>query len=97
MHPPHITHDVITDLLKSLNVVTISEISHLKFGIRDAGYEHIQSARRQVFITPESASKLPASALMKFDDDEYHLFFNDDKVRCFLCKEDGHISSTLVP
>lgn len=91
--PPHIPHTEISETIKSFNVEMSSQITFLKFGIPDEGLAHLQSFRRQVYVTNETAEKLPTTAVIRYQNDDYRIFFNDSQVRCFICKEMGHISA----
>ncbi len=94
--PPSIPHEIIAETIKSFNVQLSSEISFLKFGIKEEKFSHLQSFRRQVYVTTETAKKLPTSVVMNYLGQQRRIFFNDDKVRCFHCKEYGHISAACT-
>lgn len=54
---------------------------------------HVHSICRQVYATIETYNNLPTTAVINYMGEQHRIFFNDDKVRCFHCKEYGHISS----
>jgi len=85
---------VILDALKNNNVNPISEISHLKAGIKIEGYEHILSFRRQMFIKHEDTPNLLGSLSLLHNQTDFRVFFTDDKITCFLSKSTGHTSNT---
>ncbi len=91
--PPSVPHELIAELMNSLNVNLSSDISFLKFGIKDDNLSHLHSFRRQVYVTNDTVKNLPTSAVIHHLGQQRRIFFNDDKVRCFHCKEFGHISA----
>jgi len=90
---PSIPNSVILDAFKNINVIPISEIAYLKAGINIEGYEHILSFRRQMFLNHEDIPKLPSSLLIYSNENQFRIFFTDDKITCFLCKSVGHTTS----
>lgn len=46
---------------------------------------HIFSEKR--FVPAEVADKLPSTELIKFDGDEYRVFFNDAMEKCYICHQ----------
>uniref|UniRef100_A0A2S2NXB3 Transposon TX1 uncharacterized protein n=1 Tax=Schizaphis graminum TaxID=13262 RepID=A0A2S2NXB3_SCHGA len=90
---PSIPNQAIIDALKKLNIVPISQITHLKAGIKVEGYEHIMSFRRQIYINYDDVPKLPNSILINVDDNQFRIFFTDDKITCFSCKSIGHTTT----
>ncbi|KAE9534169.1 hypothetical protein AGLY_008676 [Aphis glycines] len=90
---PSIPNQAIVDALKNSNIVPISQITHLKAGIKVEGYEHIMSFRRQIYINYDDVPKLPSSLLINVNDNQFRIFFTDDKITCFLCKSVGHTTT----
>jgi hypothetical protein len=90
---PSIPNQAIIDALKNSNIVPISQITHLKAGIKVEGYEHIMSFRRQIYINYDDVPKLPSSLLINVNDNQFRIFFTDDKITCFLCKSVGHTTT----
>jgi len=90
---PSIPNQAITDALKNLDIHPISQINHLKAGINIAGYEHIMSFRRQVFLKHEDIHKLPNSLVISLNETQFRIFFTDDVLTCFLCKTTGHTTN----
>ena len=68
---PSIPNQVIVDSLKNMDIVPISQITHLKAGINVEGYEHILSFRRQIYINHEDISKLPSSLLINVNENQF--------------------------
>jgi len=60
---PSIPNQAIIDALRNIYIIPISQINHLKAGIKIDGYKHIMSFRRQMFLNHEDVSKLPDSLL----------------------------------
>ncbi|KAE9528602.1 hypothetical protein AGLY_012177 [Aphis glycines] len=90
---PSIPNQAIVDALKNSNIVPISQITHLKAGIKVEGYEHIMSFRRQIYINYDDVPKLPSSLLINVNNNQFRIFFTDDKITCFLCKSVGHTTT----
>ncbi|KAF0721296.1 Transposon TX1 uncharacterized protein, partial [Aphis craccivora] len=85
-----IPNQAIIDALKNTDIIPISQITHLKAGISVEGYGHIMSFRRQMYINHENIPKLPRSLLINVNENQFRVFFTDDKITCFLCKSVGH-------
>jgi hypothetical protein len=90
---PSIPNLAILDALRNIGIIPISQINHLKAGINVEGYEHILSFRRQMFLNHEDIPKLPSSLLININENQFRIFFTDDKITCFLCKSIGHTTS----
>lgn len=48
------------------------------------------SFSRQMYINHENIPKLPRSLLINVNENQFRVFFTDDKITCFLCKSVGH-------
>lgn len=90
---PSTPNQAIIDALKNTDIIPISQITHLKAGINVEGYEHIMSFRRQIYINHEDIPKLPSSLLINVNENQFRVFFTDDKITCFLCKSVGHTTT----
>lgn len=90
---PSLPNQAITDALNNLDILPISQISHLKAGINIEGYAHILSFRRQIFLKPEDIPKLPNPLVITLNDSQFRIFSTDDKITCFLCKAIGHTTN----
>lgn len=90
---PCIPHHVLEDKLKELNVKLVSPISFLGAGIGLEDYKHVLSFRRQVFVAEETIDFVPSTMVIKYDSEECRVFLSDDQMRCFKCKEVGHIAA----
>jgi hypothetical protein len=91
---PSISNQVILDHLKKSNITPIFQLTYLKAGITNEGYEHILNFRRPMFIKHEDAPSIPGSLLINDNDSQYRIFFTDDRITCFNCKAIGHTSLT---
>lgn len=89
---PCIPHEVIEQVLQENNVKTVSPVSYVGVGLGLPEYSHVYSFRRQVFIVPDDSVSLPSSLIVNFDEDSFRIFLATDELRCFSCKEVGHIS-----
>jgi hypothetical protein len=45
-----------------------------------------------MFINQEDITKLQGSLVINFNQTQFRIFFTDDRITCFLCKEVGHTS-----
>lgn len=54
--------------------------------------DHIGSFRRQVYLHPDDIYRLPSSLLINYDQTDYYIFFSDDTMLCYICKQTGHTS-----
>lgn len=59
--PPVIPNSAIENKLAEHNIVPISQITPIRAGINEAGFTHILSFRRQMYINPDDVPKLPDS------------------------------------
>jgi len=89
-----IPNQAILDALIHMNISPLSEITFLKAGIKEIGYEHILSFRRQIYIKHEDIPNLPGSILINTNETNFRIFFTDDTITCYTCKSTGHTSMT---
>lgn len=91
--PPCIPDYIIVDALKEI-VKMVSPISTLGAGIGLEEYSHVTCFRRQVYVAiDENADNVPSSILLNFEDEDYRIFISDDRLKCFACKEVGHVAA----
>jgi len=90
---PVIPHDIIAKAINNLSITMVSPITFMKAGFSNDEFGHIGSFRRQMYIHPEHSNKIPGSILIQYDQTEYRIFFADDTVTCYLCKQTGHTSN----
>jgi len=90
---PSIPHNTICTALNELGIRTTSNITFLKAGFNISELAHITSFRRQVYINPEDYVKLPPSLVINLNNTNFRIFLTDDTVTCFICKQNGHLSS----
>jgi hypothetical protein len=91
---PSIPNQAIPDALIHINISPLSEITFLKAGIKEIGYEHILSFRHQIYIKHEDIPNLPGSILINTNETNFRIFFTDDTITCYICKSTGHTSMT---
>ena len=89
---PIIPHYVLTDELQKRNIRTNSSMTFMRAGMSSPGYAHILSFRRQIYIHPEDESKVPESLPIKFEETTYWIYPSTDTIKCFTCKQVGHIA-----
>lgn len=89
---PIIPHSVIETKISEIKIKPASQITFIRAGIKDPGYTHILSFRRQFYIQPEDVDKLPEHIQIIFDNTEYWIYISTDNITCFICKEVGHLA-----
>ncbi|CAG5102784.1 Similar to Transposon TX1 uncharacterized 82 kDa protein (Xenopus laevis) [Cotesia congregata] len=72
----------------------MSNITTLRAGLNNAGYQHILSFRRQLYIKPEDVKKLSTSWKVDFDETSYWIYPTMDNMLCYVCKEEGHLAKS---
>lgn len=90
---PCIPHHVLEEKLKDAGLRLVSPISFMGAGIGLEEYKHVLSFRRQVFIAEDPATSVPSSLLVTHDSEEYRVYLSDDQLRCFRCKDLGHVAA----
>jgi len=70
---PSIPNQSILDALMHINISPLSEINFLKAGIKEIGYEHILSFRRQIYIKHEDISKHLGSILININETNFRI------------------------
>lgn len=89
---PVISHSVLENEFKKLNIKLESQMTFLRAGLADAGYTHIMNFRRQVYINPKDTDKIPESMCIVFEETRYWIYISNDTLLCFLCKKQGHLA-----
>lgn len=91
---PCIPHLVIEEELRRAQVKVVTPISFIGAGIGLDEYKHVYSFRRQVYVaTDQPEASIPSSLLISYQTEEFRIFLTDDRMKCFRCKEFGHIAS----
>ncbi|CAG7692292.1 unnamed protein product [Allacma fusca] len=92
--PPHVPHNEIINIIISHGITPSSKMKFLHLS-QEEDLTDILSERRFVYILPaEDANKLPSSELIKHNDEEYRVFYNDSIIKCFVCHQFGHTSQS---
>lgn len=89
---PTIPHEVIANTLTIKGLKLVSPMTFLRAGLGDEGFSHILSFRRQVYIS-EECRDIPDSILVQHDDSTYRLFLSTDGMKCYLCRQPGHLAT----
>lgn len=90
--PSDIPNCFIEHILDQLKVERCSPITTLKATIGKEEYSHVTCFRRQVYIKPEQVKLIPELFKIHFQEMDFHIFAGTDTLRCFLCKQDGHLA-----
>lgn len=93
---PCIPDPLIEEELRRIGLKLVSPVSFIGAGLGIDRFRHMCSFRRQVFIATDQQVEVPSSILIVHEEEAYRVFLSDDKVRCFRCKEEGHISSNCL-
>lgn len=93
---PFMSHEIIEQELKGKGLKLVSPVSFIGAGIGVDRYRHMCSFRRQVFVAVDQTANIPTSIEITFENEIYRVFLADDKVRCFKCKEEGHIAANCT-
>lgn len=89
---PIISNELIINELKNHNIIPTSKITYIRAGMNDAGFAHLLSFRRQMYIKPEDIPLLPPVLRIQLDNTTYYIYLSTEKVTCFLCNEEGHLA-----
>ena len=68
---PTILDEIILQALYLINIIHVSSITNLGARIYEAGFEHILSFRRQMYIIPDDFDKLPSSVVITHKNKNY--------------------------
>lgn len=80
-------------LVSSLGVRTSSSVTELKANSGgDKRLAGVGSFRRQIYVHPDDANKIPTNHQFEVNGKKYNVFFSTDKPVCFLCKQAGHFA-----
>lgn len=91
--PPHVPHSEITKLIVAHGIIPSSDMRFMRL-TQEEGLVNILSERRFIYIPIEESEKLPSSEVVKYEDDEYRVFYNDAQIKCFICHQFGHTTQT---
>jgi len=91
---PVIPDNTIIKALHEIGVRTTSAVFPLRTVSSSELFAHVTSFRRQIYINPEDHYKLPGSLVIKQEETSFHIFITDDTLTCFVCNQNGHISSS---
>lgn len=89
---PAIPHYILEEELRKLGINPLSSITYLRTGTANPKYTHILSFRRQVYVSPEDEKKLPEAFQINYEDINYWIYPSCDSLKCFMCKELGHLA-----
>lgn len=91
---PSVPDSIIQELLENNNLRLASSIKTLHIRLNDCNlFDHVSTFRRFVYVYDEKNFKLPESIRASFEGDFFRFFLSDDSLRCYLCKQNGHIAS----
>ncbi|EFA07722.1 hypothetical protein TcasGA2_TC002200 [Tribolium castaneum] len=86
-----IPHSIIENEIAKIGLRAVSSVTTLRARILDDASSHVESFRRQVFVTPpEDNFELPQSIVINFEDTTFRLFLSFEEITCFICKQQGH-------
>lgn len=90
---PVLSNTAIKRYIQQCGVRVTSSVSELKANSGgDPRLASVGSFRRQVYIHPDDAEKLPVNHQFTVAGKKYNVFFSTDKPVCFNCKKVGHFA-----
>lgn len=89
---PGIPHWAIEEFIDKLNVRRFSSVTLFKTSTTNEKYKHITGSRRVVYVHFEDVNKIPPITRFTFDDETSIMFASPDILKCFVCKDEGHIA-----
>lgn len=89
--PPEVSDSDLADIL-SQAVQVVSPFYSLTLGVKDEGYNHIDSWKRTVYVVRREGIILPDSFLVEIGDTPHRIFIEHNDHRCNTCNKHGHIS-----
>ena len=89
---PVVPNEIITDALKKIGIIPVSQIIYIRAGLHKPGRSHIISYRRQMYIKQEDEKILPESVQINYDNVNYWIYMSTDTTNCFVCKQSGHVA-----
>ncbi len=91
---PFLPDAVILENLSKHNIKPTSPIMNMHIRLEDHENDmHIMNFRRFVYIVDDKNIKLPEMIPITYDNEFNRIFITPDELRCFLCKQVGHIST----
>ena len=90
---PIIPHSTILNELNKINIFPVSQLKSVRAGIKDPGYSHIFSFRKQMYVKTDDVMKIPSNMQINYYDTNYWNYFSNEKLTCFLFKEEGHLAT----
>lgn len=89
---PSIPNEYIEKFLADSDIKATSKLSYLRAAIREPGFSHVLSFRRQIYIDAGDLAKIPESFVIYHDDICYRIFLSIEKVGRSLRKRQGHVT-----
>lgn len=89
---PVIPNSVIEEKFSQYGIKPSSSIDYIRAGISIPGFSHVLSFRRQMYVQPDDADKLPESMQIAHEGINYWIYISGDTPMCFLCKQEGHFA-----
>ena len=89
---PVIPNSLIENKLSECNITPKSQILYVRAGYNEAGFTHILSFRRQMYIDINDINKLPGSLQVEYEGTSYWLYLSSEKLTCFVCREEAHLA-----
>lgn len=83
---------LIENELKKLNINIVSRLQSVKTAIDLPGFSHFVSFRRQVFIHPDLADRVPPSLQINHEGISYNIYLSTSKMTCAICSQEGHLA-----
>lgn len=89
---PCVPNEELEKHLLEIGFTLSSRVTFMGAGFADIPeLSHIKSFRRQVYFVPDEDLEIPPSFVITFEDEEFRVFISDE-IKCFVCKESGHVA-----
>lgn len=91
---PCIPRERIEEELRCAGLELCSSVRYQKANIREYGYDHVYSFRREVYVRvrAEDDHKLPDSVFVPYEGDYHKIYIGTDDEVCGRCKCVGHLT-----
>lgn len=90
--PTDIPNCIIENVLDQIGVKRCAPITTLKATIAKEDYSHVTCFRRQTYVNPDDIKLIPELFVIRFQEMDFHIFASTDTIKCFHCKQLGHLA-----
>ena len=88
--PPFLPNELLAEKLEPYGKVITQSFRYIPLGCRKDSLRHVKSFRRQVYIVLKQGN-INGVLHTFYNGNSYSIYISTDEVRCFHCKDTGHI------